>query len=105
MLHTCVEHGFYDYLLLLSKYCEKNISCIKKGILTSQKYRGGMLEIAVNRTRDLKWFELLFNLCDKSNTPPREEDFKCAIRHYEFKELPKECQSIIKEHQKKFYPK
>ena len=99
-----MEYGFYDYLLLVSKYCDKNISCVKKGITASQKYRGGMLEIAVSRKKDLKWFELLFNLCDKSNTPAREDDFKRAIRQFYFDELPIECQSIIKEHQKKYYP-
>ena len=95
--------GVYDYLLLISKYIEKNAACIKKGIVGSYEGYGGILRIAVDGNCDLKWFTLLFDLCDKTDTPPRKDDFKKAINNDNFSKMSKECQLVIKEYEKKFY--
>ena len=105
ILFTIVECGWYHYLELFSKYMSKNIICIKKGIVYGDHFskHKSIVQIAVENSRDLKWFKLLFDLCSKVDIAPKKDDFTNAINHSTFNTLSKECQSIIKENYNKFY--
>ena len=101
-----IKEDYYNYLMLVSKYWQKNQISIKNGItLEGEDEENGPLYIAVCSKHDLKWFTLIFDLCTKVNTPFLKDDFEKAMKVYHFKFLPKECQSIIKENYQTCYPK
>ena len=91
----------YEYLTLVSKYWQKNEMWLKKDInLFSPVSR------ALDNNRNLKWFELIFDLCVKVSIPPKKHDFEYAMEHNYFEFLiSKECQSIIRENYNKYYSK
>ena len=62
-----------------------------------------VLSRAVGEQHDIKWFKLIFDLCNKVNVPPMKEDFEEAMKHEKFDKLSKECQVTIKESYKKYY--
>ena len=93
--------GTYHYLKLISKYWEKNQVGIKKGIVFDEF---PPLETAVRHNRQQWWFKLFFELCGKVDTIPTKNDFEQAMKHDFFKQISKECQSMIKENYQKLYP-
>ena len=104
VLHWNVFYRRYDYMLLVSQYLDKNRECIKRGI-PLEVYNQGFLEVAVQIKLDLKWFKLLFDLCDKVNVGPRKDDFENALSNKNFDKISKECQLMIQQYYNKFYPK
>ena len=65
-----------------------------------------VIYLGVWNKRDLSWFQRMFNFYIKINKVPRKEDFESAFIHRNFKYgISKECQEMIKENYKKFYPK
>ena len=100
MLGISVDNGTYNYFKLISKYWEKNRVCIEKGIIYDEF---PLLETAVKKERDIKWFESFFHLSSKVNTAPTRDDFEKALKLCRFKKISKECQSIINENYQKLY--
>ena len=103
-MNRCITQNQYEYLQLISKYWKKNKICIKKGIKNGGADKGALTH-AVLCECDLKWFELIFDLCGKVNTAPSKEDFEYAFKVDKFEKLSNECQSIVNENYAKFYPK
>ena len=63
-----------------------------------------IVTVAVEKTRNLEWFKLIFDLCSKVDTAPTKDDFEKALNLDEFNKISKECQLIVKENYQKFYP-
>ena len=96
MLRNSIRYACYDYMCLISQYCEKNVTCIKKTMWP--------LSQAVERKRDLKWFELIFDLYKKVDTTATQRDYQTAIKHKNFNQLSKEIQLLVKQNYSKHYP-
>ena len=102
MRHCIEKGGPIEHLQMdmTVKYKEKNSRCINKEIKLK------LIRLAVKNKRDLEWFKRIFDLYSKMNKVPKKEDFESALGQYDFKDgISKECQEMIKENYKKFYPK
>ena len=99
---------YYDYLCLLSKYWQKNMICIKKGMTSrysAWRRNETPLMAAVRKNRGLKWFELIFDLYAKVDAMPNKEEFQEVFdKDMGFNGLSKECKSILHEKYNEFHP-
>ena len=90
-------------LKLVLKYLAKSVQTIKNEMLNTKRTSPFMY--SVEKTRNVKCFELLFELYSKVNIIPTEQEFKDALSHQQFEYLSKKCQLLIQENYNKFYPK
>ena len=90
-----------EFFQMIVKYFEKNSTCINKAM---NNYK--LIYLAVEMQRDLEWFKTIFDLYIKMNKVPIKQDFESAFKNEHFENgISKECQEMIKENYKKFYPK
>ena len=86
---------------MIVKYFEKNSTCINKAM----NKKINLICLAVENKNDFEWFKIIFDLYIKMKKVPTKEDFEEALNHFDFNEMSKECQEMIKENYNKFYPK
>lgn len=106
MLYDTIDSnrkGFFDMLM---KYCEKNQVCIRDGILNRRTHefwgaKDMLLKILESSYSKLKQVEMVFESCDKVQTPIPKDIFEKAIKRCTRKEfIP-----IVKKNFEKWYPK
>ena len=95
--------GYYDYLLLLSKYSDKNNKIISIGLnkQTTQDINTHPLLILLSMPNNIKQIKMYFNLCIKCQIGLKKEIVDKVIEIYESNETLSKHKQIIKEYLEK----
>ena len=98
----------YEYLSTISKYFEKNSTCIYKAMDKDESMKTELIYLAAYETsyeRNFEWCEMVFDLYNKTNKVPRKEDFEHVLKDERFDKMSKQCKEMITKNHIKYCPK
>ena len=105
MLQSLMKHDSYDYVLLLTKYFDKNSMMIEQGINTPEREweHHPLIALLESGRASEKWLMLYFDMLEKCKMRVPQDVLKKAIDSMDSIKLKKEeerekCTSILKRH-------